>query len=818
MSHNKYLVWIRLTAILCIVTAVMVITGWLFDIEPLKTFHASNAMKFNTALTFLMLGTAVWFFISKKQHYHVYGTVLTLLVLLLAGVSLSQDIFNFDAYIDEFFVKETASPNLRKIAPGRMAPTTAFCFILIASSLLAIKSNRTLLKTIAQYTLHIVTLISFIALIGYVFDVPAFYKLSFLTSMAVSSASIFFLLSISITLFTPSQGLTSVFTGTGIGNVMAKRLIPVTTLILLVLCYLRLEAHRLILINAEFGIVLFALSFLVVSVLMIAVTVGDLNKIDLKRHQAEHSLRILNKTLEQKVEERTKALKESQEKFLQIFEMSPVGLMMSDLSSGRLLEVNQSFVDLTGYTQKEAEGKTVVELGLLYDDDRQKLASLLHKQGYLKNHESYFLTKSGEQRDSLMSAEIIVVGNSKAVINVLSDITKQKEAERELQHAKRIAEESSIAKERFMANMSHEIRTPMNAIIGFTNLIDKASLNKEQGQYLEFIKTSGENLLVLINDILDYSKIEGGMMEMETVPFKTVELLHSLEIMFSEKAREKKLQLITKTDENLPDIVLGDPTRLTQILINLIGNALKFTKEGSVEISISLLSITGKEAKIAFSVKDTGIGIPEDKQREVFERFTQASTETTRSYGGTGLGLSIVKRLVELQKGEISIHSVYGKGAEFRVVLPYLIGENKGTDKSAPTDEKIEIIKFKKEVKVLLAEDNVMNQILAKKVLSGFGCNVDVAENGGLALEMARIKKYDLVLMDIQMPIMDGYTAAKQMREELKLNLPIIAMTAHIMAGEREKCIGFGMTDYISKPFKVEQLYSLILLYIERGG
>ncbi|MBC7915262.1 MAG: response regulator [Pyrinomonadaceae bacterium] len=814
MTKNSYLVWIRLTAILSITVAVLVITGWLFNIESLKTFNAANTMKFNAAISFLMLGAAVYLFSSEKI-YPTLGIALTIMVLLLSAVSLSQDVFNYKAYIDEFFVEDTAFYNVNKIHPGRMAPSTAFCFVLIASSLLVLQFARAEIKVIAQYALHVVTLISFIALIGYLFSVPAFYKLSFLASMAISSTLLFFVLSISLTLFNASTGLTSIFTGTGIGNVMAKRLIPVITLVLLVLSYLRLEIHRLNLINVEFGIVLFGLSFLVLSVVMIAITVGHLNKIDAKRHKAEHSLRILNKTLEQKVEERTKELTESQEKFYQIFEMSPVGLMMSDLNSGKFLEVNQSFADLTGYTKAEAEGKTVVELGLVDNYEREQTATLLQEKGHLKNTESYFLNKAGQKRDCLMSVEVVDLGERKVALSVLSDITQQKLAEHALQEAKRVAEESSIAKERFMANMSHEIRTPMNAIIGFTNLIDKTALNEEQGQYLEFIKTSGENLLILINDILDYSKIEAGMMQIETVPFKTVELLHSLEIMFSEKAREKKLQLVTKTDERLPSIVLGDPTRLTQILINLIGNALKFTKEGSVAIDVSLISTTGNEAKVAFSVKDTGIGIPTDKQKEVFERFMQASNETTRNYGGTGLGLSIVKRLVELQKGEISIHSVFGEGTEFKVVLPYLIGEDKPVNIVGQNNEKVEIKKFEKELAVLLAEDNVMNQVLAKKVLTRFGCDVDIAENGGIALEMARIKKYDLVLMDIQMPIMDGYTAAKQMRDELNLDLPIIAMTAHIMAGEREKCIGFGMTDYISKPFKVENLYALIQQYTQ---
>ena len=770
-------------------------------------------MKFNGALCFLMVGGSVWLRTSKKEQRRTFATLLAIGTLALAATSLSQDIFGFNALIDEFFVKDTASYNTQRIHYGRMAPTTAFCLILLASALIKPRSQNVITKVLAQYALHIVTIISFIALVGYLFDVPAFYKLSFLAYMAVHSALIFFVLSISVTLFNYQFGLTGVFTGTGIGNIMAKRLIPIISLIILLLSYVRLELHRLALINTEFGIVLFGLSFLVVSILMISNTVGHLNKIDSKRHEAEDSLRVLNRTLEQKVEERTKDLRESEEKFYKIFKMSPVGLMMSDMNSKRFLEVNQGFIDLTGYTKEEAEGKSVVELNLVTEEEQQRTASLLTEQKHLKNFETFFIKKSGERRDSLMSVELIDNGDGQAAVIVLSDITEQKAAEQELKEAKRLAEESSIAKERFMANMSHEIRTPMNAIIGFTNLIDKSSLSDEQGQYLEFIKTSGENLLVLINDILDYSKIEAGMMQIETVPFKPVELLHSLEIMFSEKAREKKLEFITKTDSDLPPIVLGDPTRLTQIFINLIGNALKFTQQGSVEVHINLVAIEGNVARISFSVKDTGIGIPADKQKEVFERFMQASSETTRNYGGTGLGLSIVKRLVELQHGELSINSVFGEGTEFKVILPYQISEDKPLGSSTEKVAIVEIKKFERELKVLLAEDNVMNQILAKKVLTRFGCVVDIAENGGIALEMARNKKYDLVLMDIQMPIMDGYSAAKAIREELKLDLPIIAMTAHIMAGEREKCIGFGMSDYISKPFKVETLYSLILQY-----
>ena len=303
------------------------------------------------------------------------------------------------------------------------------------------------------------------------------------------------------------------------------------------------------------------------------------------------------------------------------------------------------------------------------------------------------------------------------------------------------------------------------------------------------------------------------MMHIEKIPFSISDLIQSIQIMFSEKANSKRLILEKHIEEGIPEILIGDPTRLTQIMINLLSNAIKFTTEGKVQIKIKAKSFDKNSLNLEISVKDTGIGIPADRVDAIFDRFTQASSDTTRHYGGTGLGLSIVKRLVELQHGSIVLQSVYGEGSEFVINLPFEIGKSGNADNKINRIEVFEGAKLRVGLSVLIVEDNVLNQLLAKKILTDWGCLVDVAENGGVAIEMIKNKNYDVILMDIQMPVMDGYEASKVLRYELKIDTPIIAMTAHVMAGEREKCISMGMTDYISKPFKLDALSSLIHKY-----
>lgn len=382
-----------------------------------------------------------------------------------------------------------------------------------------------------------------------------------------------------------------------------------------------------------------------------------------------------------------------------------------------------------------------------------------------------------------------------------------------LNSSEKTAREAVQVKEKFLANMSHEIRTPLNAILGFTNLLQRKEQDNESKEFVQTIQRSGENLLAVINDILDLSKIEAGMMRIESVPFSVRGLVHSIATMFRVKAVEKNLILSTKVDSSIPDTLEGDATRLTQILVNLIDNAIKFTNKGNISVEITNEGISGKEIRTGIIVNDTGIGIEKEKLKNVFGRFQQAEDSITRKYGGTGLGLSIVKDLVLLQQGKIDVNSQPGIGTSFKSVIPYKIADAEINKPIAMWNKQFDQYDVE-HICILVVEDNEINQNLINHLFNSWGLKFDISVNGKQAIEMLSGKKYDLVLMDIQMPELDGYSATQEIRNVLKLDTPIIAMTAHAMPGEREKCLSFGMNEYISKPIREEQLYKLISLFL----
>ena len=371
--------------------------------------------------------------------------------------------------------------------------------------------------------------------------------------------------------------------------------------------------------------------------------------------------------------------------------------------------------------------------------------------------------------------------------------------------------ESAQVKENFMANMSHEIRTPMNAILGFTNLLQRKTLDKESKEYVQTIQKSGENLLTIINDILDLSKIEAGMMRIETAPFNMRGLIHSIETMFRGKATEKGIGIISVIDESLPETLEGDATRLTQIMVNLVGNAIKFTQKGSVTIAITNEGEKDNVINTGIIITDTGIGISKENLDKIFDRFKQAEDSITRKYGGTGLGLAIAKELIVIQKGRVVVESEPGKGTNFHITIPYKIASTAVAATFRNQDNTIKQADVAG-VYVLVAEDNEINQSLIMHLFKSWNLLFDLVNNGKEAIEKlaAYPDKYNLVLMDIQMPEMDGYTASQLIRHQLKNDIPVIAMTAHALAGEREKCLTYGMSEYISKPIREQELHDLI--------
>ncbi len=389
----------------------------------------------------------------------------------------------------------------------------------------------------------------------------------------------------------------------------------------------------------------------------------------------------------------------------------------------------------------------------------------------------------------------------------------------ELVKAKKAAEAAAEAKSIFLANMSHEIRTPMNGIIGMVDILKKTPLTPEQKEYVQIIESSGENLLTIINDILDYSKIEAGRIELEKIPINLREEINNVVKILQIQADRKNLPLIVEINDDVPQYLIGDPVRLKQIIINLVNNAIKFTEKGSIRIIVEKQQINGTKAHLLFKVIDTGIGISEEGKKRLFKSFSQVDRSTTRKFGGTGLGLAISKNLTEMMGGEIGLESEVGAGSTFWFTVVLEITDKENYEKNHKT-EKIDDIKEKLKVKlnVLLVEDNVINQKVALVNLNNLGHNTDVANNGKEAVEMFRKKEYDLIFMDIQMPEMDGIEATKKIREIEKNNnairkIPIIAMTANTMEGDKEKYLQAGMNDYVSKPFKQKELVAIFNKY-----
>jgi len=408
----------------------------------------------------------------------------------------------------------------------------------------------------------------------------------------------------------------------------------------------------------------------------------------------------------------------------------------------------------------------------------------------------------------LIIAVIALLAVVSAFWYILNQGRQQQKMIHLLNESEKRSKEVAGMKEQFLANMSHEIRTPMNAILGFTSLLRRTNLNPDQRQYVQNIHSASENLLALVNDILDLSKIEAGMMSLEETRFSLHSLVSSVSAMFSEKIKEKKLQFNVRIEPDVPDILSGDAVRLTQVLVNLLSNAVKFTEEGEIDVHISLLEQTEEKVRIRIAICDTGIGISEEKQKTIFERFHQAEAETTRRFGGTGLGLAIVKQLITLQNGTIELKSSSGKGSEFIVELSYAVPDMAQLYAAALSAQE-EAVPLQK-ITVLIAEDNAMNQQLISHLMKSWEIDYVIVSNGREAVEELKQRPYSLVLMDIQMPEMDGYVATQIIRNELGLSIPVIAMTAHAMAGEKEKCLQLGMNDYVSKPIKETLLYNMI--------
>lgn len=487
-------------------------------------------------------------------------------------------------------------------------------------------------------------------------------------------------------------------------------------------------------------------------------------------------------------------------------------------TTGKIMDVNEASVLATGVSKQQLIGSAFV--GYFTNPKQAKIGyDLVFSEGFVT---AFPLTiKDHKLTDVLFNGAIYKDKNGKTIgaVMIARDITEQKRIQNELTEAKIIAEtatknaeEAVKTKQQFLSNMSHEIRTPMNAIIGFTKVVLKTELNAKQKEYLMAIKMSGDALIVLINDILDLAKVDAGKMTFEKTPFKLNLSIKAMLHLFETKIQEKNLQLITNYDPTIPEVLLGDAIRLHQIILNLVSNAVKFTNKGTITVSATLVNETKEKVTLKFSIADTGIGIKEKKINEIFENFRQATSGTSRLFGGTGLGLAIAKQLVEAQNGQIEVKSKVNKGSTFSFTLAF---EKTNAD-AVLEPEIIELNTDIKNTKILVVEDMELNQLLMKTLLDDFGFECDITANGKLAIEKLRTKNYDIILMDLQMPEMNGFEATIYIRNVMKLQVPIIALTADVTTVDVEKCRAVGMNDYIAKPVDERLLYSKLIAFSKR--
>ena len=548
------------------------------------------------------------------------------------------------------------------------------------------------------------------------------------------------------------------------------------------------------------------------------------NKELLFQSKEKEKREIVNK----KLEELTYNAKLAYQYSLSLIEASRDPLVTIN-TKGKITDMNEALVNITGIPREELTDSDFFDYFTEQQNAREVYQEVFEK-GSVADSPLTLRHKDGKLTDILFNGSVYKddKGNILGVVIVARDVTEQKriateliearvfaeltteiaeEAKKNAESATIIAENAVKAKQQFLSNMSHEIRTPMNAIIGFTKVVLKTELTPKQKEYISAIKMSGDALIVLINDILDLAKVDAGKMTFEKKPFKMKSSISAMLHLFETKIQEKNLRLIKQYDSKIPNVLVGDPVRLHQIILNLVSNAVKFTSKGNITVSVHLIHEDEDRVIIEFAVTDTGIGIPEEKIDKIFENFQQASSGTSRLYGGTGLGLAIVKQLIEPQGGTIRVRSTLNEGSTFSFTLSF----QKTNADVELENELIELDTEIKNIKVLVVEDIPLNQLLMKTLLDDFGFECDIAENGKIAIEKLKAKEYDIILMDLQMPEMNGFEATEYIRKKMNSKVPIIALTADVTTVDLAKCKSVGMNDHLAKPVDERLLYSKIV-------
>jgi PAS domain S-box-containing protein len=822
------------TAIAAAGLGCLVLFGWAFHIEHLKSvLPGLVTMKANAALSLAFSGTSLWLLLPGESHTrrgHI-ARFLAVAVVMIGAATLIEYLFGLNLRIDQLLFN-APEKSVGTSSPGRMAAMAATAFMTTGFALILLdwktRSGRQPAKLLSLWA----ALIAMVSISGYIFHVTALYRILLRTDIAVHAAIALFLLSVAIFFARPRTGLADDLTSEGSGSVMARRLLPAVFCIPILLGWISLQGQLAGLFGTELGLALYSTASVAVFIVLVWLSARKMNAEYSQRRGAEVEIREMNAELEGRVAERTKtleqselALRESSETVRLLLDSTVEAIYGIDMQ-GNCTLCNRACVNLLGYRDAaDLLGRNMHEvMHYMREDGTPYPVEECHIfQAFRQGEGSHVVDEVVWRSDGtnfpteywsypiFRSDEIIG-----AVVTFL-DITERRQADVAVMAAKAVAEQSNRAKSEFLANMSHEIRTPLNGVMGMTDLLLETGLTLEQREYLEMSKLSADSLLTLVNDILDFSKIEAGKMDLEAIDFSLRDRLETALKILSVRAHQKGLELLCDVAPEVPEVIRGDSSRLRQVVTNLVGNAIKFTETGEVVLKVQVEADDATGRTLHFIVSDTGVGIPADKQQVIFAPFSQADSSTTRKYGGSGLGLTISMHLVEKMGGKLWVESEVGRGTHFHfttrlgtsekiievgtIVPPEILRSvNSLHDARAPEDF----------FRVLVAEDNEVNQLLTTRLLEKRGHRAVVVANGREALEALEKENYDLVLMDVHMPEMDGLeaTAAIRQREkETGLHQPVIALTASI---DRTRCLAAGMDGHLRKPIEPQELDKLL--------
>ena len=810
---------VRIGAALAAAVGIAALVGWVFGIPSLTSILPGFAtMKVNTAGCFLMASTALWLLHTSAPDSRSVRLArgLAVLVATLGVVTAAQDLVGLEFGIDQLILTQ-AEPGAAATHPGRMSLGSALAFLFVGISLLTLKASPTRRGAHVQWLVAPAFTIALLALVGYIFGVVSLYHFGPFASMAPQTALALFILSIAIAAADPAHGIAKVGVSDTIGGVVARRLLPITPCVMIVLGWATLTGRQTGLYDERLGITLLVLFCSAVSVSVIGSTAITLYRLDLKRKRVEDDIAALNVELELRVKTRTEELADASERaktselrFRQLTDNIPDVFFVSAADLSRILYISPAYERMWGQPLEQIYKDPRAFLEPVHPDDVGALMAAIERvqQGETCEVQFRLVLRDGTVRSIL--DRIVPVRDAAGTVyrmaGVARDVTEQLAAREAERRAREETDRMAAAKMAFLANMSHEIRTPMSGILGMTELLGDTPLMPEQRRSLDVIATSADALLAILNDILDLSKIEAGEVSLEQLPFSLPGLIHSTARLLGVRAFAHGVELVCDCDGNVPLRVRGDAGRLRQVLTNLLSNAVKFTHQGEVVLLVRVAQHNADQTVIEFAVRDTGIGIAPEHRDRIFAPFLQADSSTTRKYGGTGLGLSISRHLVHLMGGDLTVQSEVGKGSTFSFQVAFPVEETLADTVPAVRPAGLQ------HVRTLVVDDNPTNRHVLGKLLRAAGADADEAESVDEALAALRsaqrdARPYQLLASDVNMPTRDGFELAQAVRDDPALtDLRIMLLPSAGRPGDGERCRQLGVAAYLQKPVSQVEL------------